>query len=122
MSEPHHEVQNIPTETERNWALASHIGSLLAAYVFLGALCPLVVLLAKGNESRFVRAHAVESLNFQITAAIAGAISALLIFIVVGIFLVIIVGVVYIVFLIIATLAASRGQPYRYPLTIRLIK
>jgi uncharacterized protein len=111
-----------PTETERNWALASHVGSLLAAYIFLGALCPLVVLVAKGSESAFIRAHAVESLNFQITAAIAAVISSLLIFVIVGIFMLVVVGLIYIVFLIIATLAASRGEPYRYPLTIRFVK
>jgi uncharacterized Tic20 family protein len=122
MSEPHHEVQPMPTETERNWALASHVGSLIAAYVFLGLLCPLLILLTKGKESSFVRAHAVESLNFQITAAIAGAISALLVYVVIGILLLIVVGLLYIVFLIIATLAASRGQLYRYPFSIRFVR
>lgn len=122
MSEPNHEVPPMPTETERNWALVSHVGSLLAAYIFLGLLCPLLILLTKGKESPFVRAHAVESLNFQITAAIAAVISSLLIFLVIGILMLIVVGVVYIVFLIIAALAASRGQLYRYPLTIRFVK
>ncbi|GAB3402091.1 DUF4870 domain-containing protein [Flindersiella endophytica] len=122
MSEPHHEVQPMPSETERNWALVSHIGSLLAAYIFLGLLCPLLVLLTKGKESSFVRAHAVESLNFQITAAIAGVISALLVYVLIGILLLVIVGLVYIVFLTIATLEASRGRLYHYPFSIRFVR
>lgn len=111
-----------PTEDERTWALASHVGSFLAAYVFLGLLCPLIVLLTKGRESEFVRAHAVESLNFQITAALAAAISALLILVIVGLVLLAAVGVTYVVLVIMATVAAGRGEMYRYPVTIRFVR
>jgi uncharacterized protein len=88
----------------------------------LGFLCPLIVLLVKGNESAYVRHHAVESLNFQITAAILTVIFAILIFVVIGIFLLIALGIVYVVFVIMATVAASRGQLYRYPVSLRLVK
>ena len=111
-----------PSDPERTWALVAHIGSFLAAYIALGFLCPLIVLLVKGNESAYVRHHAVESLNFQITAAILTVIFAILIFVVVGIFLLIALGVVYVVFVIMATMAASRGQLYRYPVSLRLVK
>ena len=52
---------------ERLWGAAAHVGSLVAAWFALGVLGPLVVLILKGNESAFVRRHAVESLNFQIS-------------------------------------------------------
>jgi len=112
----------VPTQEERTWALASHLGSFLAAYLALGFLCPLIVLLVKGNESPFVRSHAVESLNFQITAAILTIIFVILIFVVIGIFLLIALGIAYVVLVIMATVAASRGELYRYPLSLRLVK
>jgi uncharacterized Tic20 family protein len=111
-----------PTEDERTWALASHVGSFLAAYVFLGLLCPLIVLLTKGRESAFVREHAVESLNFQITAALAGVICTILFVVIVGFFLLAVVGVTYVVLVLMATVAASRGRIYRYPLSIRFVR
>ncbi len=33
---------------ERNWAMAAHIGSLVAAWLALGLIAPLLVLLIKG--------------------------------------------------------------------------
>jgi hypothetical protein len=90
--------------------------------VALGFLCPLIVLLVKGNESPFIRSHAVESLNFQITAAILTIIFVILIFVVIGIFLLIALGIAYVVLVIMATVAASRGELYRYPLSLRFVK
>jgi uncharacterized protein len=113
---------SLPPEQERLWAVVAHAGSFLAAYLALGFLCPLLVLLVKGNESAFVRRHAVESLNFQITAAILTVVFAILIIVVVGIFLLTALGIAYIVFVILASVAANRGQLYRYPVSLRLVK
>jgi hypothetical protein len=118
----HSGPSGVPSDQERTWALVAHVGSFLAAYVALGFLCPLIVLLVKGNESPYVRYHAVESLNFQITAAILTVVFAILIFVVIGIFLLITLGIVYVVFVIMATVAASRGELYRYPVSLRLVK
>ena len=57
---------------ERTWATAAHWSALVAACVALAFLGPLVVLLAKGNESPWVRRNAVESLNFQLSMLIYG--------------------------------------------------
>jgi uncharacterized protein len=109
-------------EQERTWAVVAHAGSFLAAYVALGFLCPLIVLLVKGNDSDFIRSHAVESLNFRITAAILTVVFAILIIVVIGIFLLVALGIVYVVFVILASVAANRGQLYRYPVSLRLVK
>jgi uncharacterized Tic20 family protein len=66
--------------------VAAHIGSFLAAYIALGLLAPLAVLLFKGNTSPFIRRHAIESLNFQITVLIYAAVCFLLLLLLVGIF------------------------------------
>ncbi len=110
-----------PTPDERNWALAAHIGSLVAAWFAMGFIAPLLVLLIKGKDSPFVRRHAVESLNFQISLLIYLVATAILWLIVIGIFLTIAVGIFALVVIIMATMAASNGQDYRYPLNIRII-
>lgn len=118
---PHPGMPPGPSSEERTWALSAHIGSLVAAWFAMGFIAPLVVLLVKGKDSPFVRRHAVESLNFQISLLIYLVASAILWLIVVGIFLTIALGIFALVVIILATMAASNGQEYRYPLTIRLI-
>ena len=109
------------TPEERTWALAAHIGSLVAAWFAFGFLAPLVVLLVQGQQSTFVRRHAVESLNFQISLLIYLAVSVVLVFVVVGVFMLVALGIFALVVIILATVAASNGQDYRYPLTLRLV-
>jgi uncharacterized Tic20 family protein len=109
------------TSEERTWALVAHIGALVSAWIAMGFVCPLVVMLTKGNDSAFVRRHAVESLNFQISLLIYALAGVILIFAVVGIFLLIALGIFALVVIIQATMAASNGQEYRYPLCIRLV-
>ena len=64
----------MPTTEEKNWAIAAHLGALLAAYFsggLLQFLVPLAILLVKGDTSAFVAHHARQSLNFQLTLFIA---------------------------------------------------
>ena len=112
---------SIPSAPERDWALAAHLGSFLAAYVALGFLCPLIVLLAKGKSSSFVRQHAIESLNFQLTALGAALVTAVLSFVYVGLILLPFLIIGYVALVVMAGLAAYRGQSYRYPVSLRMI-
>ncbi|MGH3314733.1 MAG: DUF4870 domain-containing protein [Nocardioidaceae bacterium] len=113
--------QGVATSVERNWAMAAHIGSFLAAWFALGLLAPLVVLLAKGDESQFIRRHAVESLNFQINAFVYTIVLALLIFVVIGIVLLPIYAIFYAICVILGTVRASSGEEFRYPMTVRVV-
>ena len=110
------------TGEERLWAGAAHWSALIAMAVAMAFLGPLVVLLVKGNESPHVRRQAVESLNFQLTILIAGLVSFVLAFVVVGFFLLPVVGVIWLVFTIIGAVKASAGEDYRYPMTIRMVR
>jgi len=105
-----------PTQDERTWALLAHALSLVGSFV-----APLVIWLVKKEESRFVADHALESLNFQITVGIAGFIAAALTC-VGGFFLLPVIAVYALVMVILATLKASEGKSYQYPLTLRLVK
>ncbi len=85
-------------------------------------LGPLVVMLTRGNESPYVRHHSVEALNFHITFTLAMIVSAVLVIVVVGILLMVVVGVTGLVLAILAAVAASRGEWYRYPISLRLVR
>lgn len=89
--------------------------------IFFSFVPPLIVLLTRGQTSGYVRHHAVEALNFQITVLLAYVVSAILIILIIGLVMIFAVGVASIVLAIIATVAAGRGEPYRYPVNLRLI-
>ncbi|MBA2508398.1 MAG: DUF4870 domain-containing protein [Nocardioidaceae bacterium] len=111
--------------------MAGHLGSFVAAWLALGLLAPLLVMLTKGNESSYVRRHAVESLNFQLSwliYTVLGGITAFLLAIVtLGLGLIVIVPLIavflltYAVLVIVGGVKASQGAEFRYPLTIRLV-
>ena len=115
------------TQTDRNWASASHWGTLVAAWLALGLLAPLIIMLTVGQQSPFVRKHAVESLNFQISVLIYGAAAILFSILTLGLGLLIVIPlglaalVFALVFLIQASIKAANGEDYRYPLTLRFV-
>jgi hypothetical protein len=107
---------------ERTWAMAAHLSSVLGIWLaFLGALGPLVVLLAQGQRSQYVRAQAVEALNFNISVLIYSIVAWALVVVLVGFALLGALFVFWLLFTVIATVKVSNGEPYRYPLTIRLV-
>jgi uncharacterized Tic20 family protein len=110
---------------EKTWALVAHFGG--AAGMFIGVGCggwvaPLIAMLAKGNESPTVRAHAVAALNFQILWSIIGVIGWALVCIVIGFFAWLAAMIIGIVFGVIAGLRDKEGQFYKYPMSLNLIK
>lgn len=109
------------TPHEVTWGGAAHWGALVAAVVALAFLGPLIVLLVKGNESAYVRRQAVESLNFQLSILIYAIVSFVLLFVVIGFVLLPLVGLFWLVFTIVGSVKAARGEEYRYPATIRLV-
>jgi uncharacterized Tic20 family protein len=50
------------TETESHWAMIACLGA-----IFLGPFAPLLVWLAEGRRSPFVRAHVIQALNLTLT-------------------------------------------------------
>ena len=109
------------TPDERTWGGAAHWSALIGAFVAMAFLGPLLVLVVKGNTSAYVRAQAVESLNFQITMLIALAVSFVLMFLLVGFLLLPIVGIWWLVFTIMGSVKSANGELYRYPATLRLV-
>ncbi len=103
--------------SDKIWSMLSHLSALLG----VGFVLPLVVYLAMRHESECVATNAREALNFHISVLIYSLCCIPLVFILIGIPLLIVLGLGSLVLAIIATIKASNGQCYRYPLTLRLV-
>jgi len=140
-------VQATPTGSERQWAMLAHVSALVLALCtswiagVAGMLGAGVVYLLKRDASPFVAAHAREAFNFNLSmflyAAIAAAIGIVLVGATVvtlglGVILtapaalvlalvILAISVLWLVCSIVAAMKAWNGEPYRYPLTIRLL-
>ena len=102
--------------------MLAHLLSFVAAYLALGFVAPLVVLLVFGPRSAYVRAHAVESLNFNLSWLLYAIVAVVLAFLLIGIPILIALGLAYLVLVVIASVRANNGEFFRYPLTIRFIR
>jgi uncharacterized protein len=108
---------------ETNWGMFAHLSALIGFIIPFGSIIgPLVIWLTKGKELPFVATEAKEALNFQITLAIAFLISGVLIFVLIGFLLMGLFAIADLTFVIMAAISASKGQPYRYPFALRLVK
>lgn len=102
---------------QRLWATLAHIGPII-----IGFVAPLVIWLVYRERGQYVADQAKEALNFQITLTIAATVSAILMVALIGFVLLPIVAIGGLVLMIMAAIAANKGQAYRYPLNIRFIK
>jgi uncharacterized Tic20 family protein len=107
----------------KTWCVLAH-ATALAGFIVPWAghiVGPLVVWLAKKGDSTEIDAHGKESLNFQISMLIYNVVAAILCLVVVGFFLLALLHILNVVLVIVASVQASEGKLYRYPMTIRLI-
>jgi uncharacterized Tic20 family protein len=120
-------VQSPPatiSQEERMYAAACHFAGLpiFITVAMANLIAPLVIWLIKKDTMPFVDEHGKESLNFQITLLIAYAIAGVLVCLGIGIVVIGVLVILQIVFPLIAGIAAYDGRPYKYPMTIRMIR
>ncbi len=108
------------TPAERTYATFTHL-SLLAVHALIPVIPALVMWLIKRHESPFLDDHGKEAVNFQISLLIYFGIAFVLTFVCVGYVLVPAVYGLGILGMIMAAIAANRGEFYRYPACIRLL-
>ena len=108
----------------RLWTILCHASALLGVFLhFPGhVLGPLIVWLAKRDDSPELDAHGKESLNFQLSMLLYTLISGVFCLVLIGFVFLAILWVLNAVFVIIASIKASDGKFYRYPMTIRFIQ
>ncbi len=109
------------TPDENSMAMLAHLLAL-----FTGFVGPLIIWLMKKDESDLVNDQGKEALNFGISISICYSIAVVLtmtiVLAVIGIPLGLAVLIFAIVNIISAAMAANKGERFRYPLCIRLIK
>jgi uncharacterized Tic20 family protein len=106
---------------DRNYALWTHLSPMLAFLVVgpLAIIAPLILWIARRDISAFIDDHGREAMNMSITGLIA---SFVLVWIPVLGWLALLVWYVVIAIAIIrASIAASNGEFFRYPMTIRFL-
>lgn len=108
----------------RTWTVLCHATALAGFFVPWAGhiLGPLIVWLAKRGDSPEIHVHGKESLNFQISMLIYSLIAGVLCLVLIGFVLLGILHILNLVLVIIASIQASEGKLYRYPISIRLIK
>ena len=106
---------NEDSETDRLIIVLTHLGG-----IFFGFAPSLLVYLVK-NDGR-VKENARNALNWQLTALVYYAISWVLVLLIIGLFLPWLIVVLNMVFCLVAAVRSSKGEEYKYPLTIEFIK
>lgn len=104
------------TEDERGMATLTQV-----LPIFTGFLGPLIIWFIARPDQPFVKHHAAEALNFQITVTIAAIVSGLLVLVLIGLILLPVVVIGALVLQIMAAIAANRGEWYRFPVSLRLV-
>ncbi|THG28828.1 DUF4870 domain-containing protein [Naasia lichenicola] len=104
-------------EDQRLYSTLLHIAGIF--FSWLSALIGYLLLKDRGG---FIRDHARQELNWQLTVTGALIVSYILFFLVIGFFTLIAVYILAIVFGILSAMAANRGEHYRFPLAIQFIK
>jgi uncharacterized Tic20 family protein len=111
------------SSTVSTWCVLADATALVGFLVPLAGhiVGPLIIWLAKRQDSPEIDAHGKESMNFQISMLIWNVIAGILCLMLIGIPILILLHVLNVIFVIVASIQASEGKLYRYPLAIRLI-
>ena len=111
------------TQDEKNFGMLCHLSALSGFIVPMASLvAPLIIWLLKREESAFVDRQGKEAVNFQISFLIYAMVCCLLMFVLVGFVLLPILAIFGLIVIILGAMAASKGEDYRYPFSIRFIK
>ena len=107
----------------RTWNVLCHASALLGFFFPWAGhiIAPLVVWLVKRGDSPEIDAHGKESINFQLSMLVYAVISGILCLILIGFVLLAVLHIVNVVLVIIASIRASEGKFYHYPITIRFL-
>ncbi|KAF1707576.1 DUF4870 domain-containing protein [Pseudoxanthomonas sacheonensis] len=106
-------------QEDRTIGLLTHLSGIIAGFIV-----PLIIWLINKDkpEKSWLTDQSKEALNFQITLLIVYVIGIILSVILIGALINLIAWIACIVFSIIGGLAANKGEAYRYPFALRLIK
>jgi uncharacterized Tic20 family protein len=111
------------SETERNWAMFCHLAGFAGFLFPFGSIIgPLICWLSRKDESTWINENGKASLNFQLSILLYTVLALPLCIILIGIPIVILIGTLKIICIIIASIRASKGEEFKYPLAIPFIQ
>ena len=93
-----------------------------AGNIIFPLIAPLIVWLVFRERSAFVDAEAKKALNFGILAVIVYIVGAVLAIIIIGIFISLAMFIVAVIFGIQAAIKNNKGESYKYPFSLNLVK
>jgi uncharacterized protein len=117
-------AQPLSPAEERTWATITHVvsgGAMVLSAGTLGFVASLVIYLVFRDRGPFVRAHAANAVNVQLTALIGLILSGVLMIVLVGFVTYPLVVVAAVVIHVIAAMRANAGEWYNPPFTIRFV-
>ena len=103
-------------QDSKNIALLTWIGT-----IFFGFIPGLIFYLIKKDDA-YIQDQAKEALNWSITAIIGYIVGFILTFVLIGILVLMVLGICHLVFCIMGAVSTSKGNKFRVPFAIRLIK
>ncbi len=116
----------------RNWAMAAHLSALVAFLGVPSVVGPLAVWLIKKDADPFIAEHSARALNFNISVLIYTVVAAIATVVIgfatfglgllIAIPVLMVAFVAWLIFVVQAGVAASRGESYTYPWTIDFVK
>lgn len=117
------EENKILSETERNWSMLCHLAAFAGFFFPFGAILgPMICWLSKRDESAWVNINGKSSMNFQLSILLYIVLSVPLCFIIIGFPIIFMLLTFKVICITIASIKASKGEMFRYPLSIPFIQ
>jgi uncharacterized protein len=117
-------VDDAASPSDQTYCMFMHL-SILAWFILpvLAVVIPLVMWLVRRDDSRFIDDHGRETVNFHISFLLYSAILVMLFWLpCIAIPGLLVLAVLVVIASVLASVAASRGEFYRYPMCIRIIR
>ncbi len=109
------------TSDSRNFAVLAHLSTFVGYVIPFGNVFSPFLLMMLKPDDRFVRAHAVECLNYNISLLVWALIATVLCVVLVGFPLLFLILIGSFIFPLIAASRAMAGNGHRYPMTFRFL-
>lgn len=109
--------------TQNTYLMLMHLSQFASWIIpFVGIIAPIIMWTSNKDNNAEVDRHGKNILNFNISYAIYTVVSMILIIVLIGFPLLLVLLAIFTITVIIASVKASNGEYWEYPLTIKFFK